>query len=87
MALVLIARRWHGVGENSACHWIDEGTHLMAESEEKQPQPRLADGGGGFGLMIALIVGVLFVMQQLRHAAALQGLRRVGTPQLRADRC
>ena len=43
----------------------------MTETEQKpaaSPWRTLV----GLGLVVALVVGVLFVMQQLRHAAALQ---------------
>jgi hypothetical protein len=42
----------------------------MAEDNEPSGGPWRAVVG--LGLIVALIVGVLFVMQQLRHAAAVQ---------------
>jgi hypothetical protein len=41
----------------------------MADDEEKNSPLRALVG---LGLIVVLIVGVLFVMQQLRHAAAVQ---------------
>ncbi|HEY0185030.1 MAG TPA: hypothetical protein VGC09_19690 [Rhodopila sp.] len=41
----------------------------MAEDEPKGGPLRAVVG---LGLLLALIVGVLFVVQQLRHAAAIQ---------------
>ncbi|MDR3532159.1 MAG: hypothetical protein P4L90_16610 [Rhodopila sp.] len=41
----------------------------MAEDEPKGSPWRAVVG---LGLIVVLIVGVLFVMQQLRHAAAIQ---------------
>jgi hypothetical protein len=41
----------------------------MAEDNPKRNPLRAAVG---LGLIVALILGVLFVMQQLRHAAAIQ---------------
>jgi hypothetical protein len=41
----------------------------MADDEEKHSPLRAVVG---LGLMLVLILGVLFVMQQLRHAAAVQ---------------
>ena len=42
----------------------------MADGEEKRGSPLRALVG--LGLIVVLIVGVLFVMQQLRHAASIQ---------------
>ncbi len=72
MALVLIACGWHRVGARGARYWIDKGSHLMAELEEEQPSGSPWRTLAGLGLVVALVVGVLFVMQQLRHAAAVQ---------------
>ncbi len=41
----------------------------MAEDEEKGSPLRAVVG---LGLIVVLILGVLFVMQQLRHASAIQ---------------
>ncbi|MGD0104255.1 MAG: hypothetical protein ABSC06_09480 [Rhodopila sp.] len=41
----------------------------MAEDEEKSSPLRAVVG---LGLILVLILGVLFVMQQLRHASAIQ---------------
>jgi hypothetical protein len=41
----------------------------MAEDESKRSPLRAIVG---LGLIVVLILGVLFVMQQLRHAAAIQ---------------
>jgi hypothetical protein len=41
----------------------------MAEDEPKRGPLRAVVG---LGLIVVLILGVLFVMQQLRHAAAIQ---------------
>jgi hypothetical protein len=41
----------------------------MADDEQKNSPLRALVG---LGLIVVLIVGVLFVMQQLRHAAAIQ---------------
>jgi hypothetical protein len=41
----------------------------MAEDEPKRSPLRAIVG---LGLIVVLILGVLFVMQQLRHAAAIQ---------------
>lgn len=44
----------------------------MTEMEQKPPAASPWRTLVGLGLVVALIVGVLFVMQQLRHAAAIQ---------------
>jgi hypothetical protein len=41
----------------------------MADDEQKSSPLRAVVG---LGLILALILGVLFVMQQLRHASAIQ---------------
>jgi len=41
----------------------------MAEDEEKRSPLRAVVG---LGLILVLILGVLFIMQQLRHASAIQ---------------
>lgn len=44
----------------------------MTETEEKQPAASPWRTLAGLGLIVVLILGVLFVMQQLRHAATIQ---------------
>lgn len=44
----------------------------MTETEQKQPAASPWRAVAGLGLVVALVVGVLFVMQQLRHAAAIE---------------
>ncbi len=44
----------------------------MAEDNENQPSGSPLRTLVGLGLVVVLIVAVLFVMQQLRHAAAIQ---------------
>jgi hypothetical protein len=41
----------------------------MADEEEKRSPLRAVVG---LGLLLALVLGVLFVVEQLRHAAAIQ---------------
>jgi hypothetical protein len=51
----------------AACHATEEGP--MADEEQKGSGLRKVVG---LGLIVVLILGVLFVVEQLRHAAAIQ---------------
>ena len=54
----------------------------MAEDEQEGSPLRAVVG---LGLIVVLILGVLFVMHELRHAAAMQDCVASGRSELRAD--